>query len=1211
MDFPSTDQSATTEAGSNSGYDSWTSSPTLGRRRSADRRGSVNMATVTSPKKFAKLKNWIDEKTHVDTLHQKVLTPVNCTAERCMGSMMAQHPHRPNGLPRSQDELSTMAKDFIDQYFTSLKKFGTQAHQKRWAEIQASIEKSNHYELTTPELTFGAKLAWRNAPRCIGRIQWSKLQVFDARHILTARGMFEALCNHIKYATNKGNLRSAITIFPQRKEGRRDFRVWNSQLVSYAGYKQEDGTILGDPANVEFTELCTNMGWKPKHGRFDILPLVLSAAGSDPELFDIPPELVMEVNMKHPKYPWFAELGLKWYALPAVSAMLFDCGGLEFPACPFNGWYMGTEIGARDLCDTARYNITEEVAVKMGLDTRKSTNLWKDRVLVEVNIAVLYSFQTAGVTITDHHSASESFIKHMDNEHKLRGGCPADWVWVVPPMSGSLTEVFHQEMLVYKMKPSYEYQDAAWKTHVWVKDRDKTQNLDKPKRKFGFKELARAVKFSAKLMGKALARRVKCLILYATETGKSERFAETLCEIFKHAFDAKVMCLDEYDVSALEHESLVLFVSSTFGNGDPPENGESFAKGLFELKPTELSNGKGSEGSKLKMSQVRMSVSSIHPVSKDVSGNLDIITGPLGNVRFSVFALGSTAYPHFCAFGRYLDQTMRELGAESICRMGEGDELCGQEQSFRQWAEEVFKAACDTFCLGDDVNFSEATGALSNNDNTWKPNKFRISTVDNAKQPDLCEALSKVHGKRILPCVVTETKQLQSSESDRQTILVRLNTQGADFELAYAPGDHVGIYPANNQELVESVLTRLHNAPQPDEIIRTEVLHEVTTPLGSNKTWAQFEKMPVCSLRMAFTHVLDLTTPPSQALLQLLATLATRDIDKERLEVLATDSTAYEDWKYEESPNMLEVLDQFPSLKIPPSLLLTQLPLLQQRYYSISSSPRMHPGEIHATIAVVRFRTKGGAGPIHEGVCSGWLNKCPAGTIVPCMVRTAPTFHLPQDTALPVIMVGPGTGIAPFRSFWEQRFIDMDLANSGFEQKVKTFGPFTMYFGCRSSRQDNIYGTEMEEYHKSGVLSHYHLALSREPSMPKVYVQDVLLNNGAVIYDELIHKGGHFYVCGDVSMAHDVQMTLKTILQDQGKMNEQSASDLVTKLRDSDRIHEDIFGVSVRRPGDVAERPKDQSLRALQYLNATSKPQKPDTVKEKAVPITPTSSSEA
>ncbi|CAG5122629.1 unnamed protein product, partial [Candidula unifasciata] len=1155
---------------------------------------------MASPKKFAKVKNLLDEKSYIDTLHQKVISPVACTPERCMGSLLSQQAHRATGSPRSTEELLLQAKDFIEQYYTSIKRNNTPAHQKRMNEILESVETIGTYELTTAELNFGAKLAWRNAPRCIGRIQWAKLQVFDARHILTARGMFEALCNHIKYATNKGNLRSAITIFPHRKEGRRDFRVWNSQLVRYAGYKTDDGTVVGDPANVEFTEQCVKIGWKPKYGRFDILPIVLSAAGSDPEWFEIPPELVLEVNMKHPKYPWFAELGLKWYALPAVSGMLFDCGGLEFPACPFNGWYMGTEIGARDFCDANRYNMLETIAIKMGLDTRKSSSLWKDRALVECNVAVLHSFQTSGVTITDHHAASESFIKHMDNEHKLRGGCPADWVWVVPPMSGSILEVFHQEMLLYKLKPSYEYQEDAWKTHIWKKDRDKTKTSDKPKRKFGFKELARAVKFSAKLMGKALARRVKCVILFATETGKSERFANTLCEIFKHAFDAKVMCMADYDVISLEHESLVLVVTSTFGNGDPPENGEAFAKSLYEMKPVETSNGRTHS------SYVRMSISSEKEVRLGLDATnpdqLAMITGPLGNVRFSVFALGSRAYPHFAAFGHYMDKVLQELGAEKIFPIGEGDELCGQEQSFRQWAQGVFTAACETFCLGDDVNINEATGALSNSDHSWTPNRFRITPIENGKEPDTCEALSKLHGKRVLPCVLTERTNLQADDSDRQTILVKMNTQGAD-ELVYVPGDHVGVYPANSPDIVDGILARLHNSPPADQIIRTEFLHEVTTPLGTSKTWTLFEKMPVCSMRMAFTYFLDVTTPPSQALLQLLATQATRDMDKTRLELLATNASEYEEWKYDLSPNILEVLDQFSSLKVSPSLLLTQLPLLQQRYYSISSSPQMFPGEIHATVAVVKFRTQDGAGPLHEGVCSGWLSRCPPGTVVPCMVRAAPTFHLPENPSLPVIMVGPGTGIAPFRSFWQQRSIDLEMLNVPSQDNQNKFGEMSMYFGCRTITQDNIYGNELEEMKSAGVLSSYYVALSREPDVPKVYVQDILLSNGALVYDLIVKKGGHFYVCGDVSMAHDVTRTLEVVLQEQGQISPEEASKFVTKLRDTNRFHEDIFGVNVRRPGD--QRSKDQSLRALQYLNSTSKITKPDTLKEKAVPIAP------
>ncbi|CAL1537342.1 unnamed protein product [Lymnaea stagnalis] len=113
--------------------------------------------------------------------------------------------------------------------------------------------------------------------------------------------MYTALCDHIRYATNKGNIRSAITIFPQRIEGRPDFRVLNSQLIGYAGYSMDDGKIIGDPANVEFTNQCVKMGWKPKYGMFDLLPLVLSAAGFDPELFDLPPELVLEVKLVHPE----------------------------------------------------------------------------------------------------------------------------------------------------------------------------------------------------------------------------------------------------------------------------------------------------------------------------------------------------------------------------------------------------------------------------------------------------------------------------------------------------------------------------------------------------------------------------------------------------------------------------------------------------------------------------------------------------------------------------------------------------------------------------------------------------------------------------------------------------------------------------------------------------------------------------------------------
>ncbi|XP_060064662.1 nitric oxide synthase 1-like [Ylistrum balloti] len=1155
-------------------------SPTSQRRRSS-------MAAV-SPKKYVKLRNYADEKqVFTDTLHTKISQVVPCTNSKCLGSIMNHPPSRPVGEPRPQEELLTQAREFIDEYYTSIKRLNTEAYQKRWQEVESSIEKRGTYELTTNELTYGAKTAWRNEARCIGRIQWNKLQVFDARHITTARGMFEAICNHIKYGNNKGNIRSAITIFPARTDGKHDFRVWNSQLIRYAGYKMADGSVIGDPASVEFTEICQKMGWKGKNGMFDVLPLILQANGLDPELFEIPQDLVMEVNLKHPKFPWFADMGLKWYGLPAVSCLLFDCGGLEFTAAPFNGWYMGTEIGARDFCDAQRYNMLEVIATKMGLDTRKSSSLWKDRALVEMNISVLHSFQSQGVTITDHHAASESFMKFMENEQRNRGGCPADWVWVVPPMSGSITPVFHQEMLRYKIKPSYEPMEDPWKSYVWKKDRDKTKSLDRPKRKFGFKELARAVKFSAKLMNKALARRVKCTILYATETGKSERFANTLCEIFKHGFDAKVLSMDAYDFIDLEHEALVLFVSSTFGNGDPPENGESFAKNLHDLKsPKNAKNGESVSMSYFRMSTASDTDSPIENKEKeDEDDNLNAETGPLSNLRYSVFGLGSRAYPNFCAFAHFVDNMLNALGGERINKMGEGDELCGQEESFKLWAQDTFKMACETFCVGDANAIQEATGALSSTDFSWSPGKFRLTPEDNDKEVDITGSLTKLHGRQVQSCKLISIEQLQSKESSRETMLVRLDTMGAE-DLNYAPGDHIAIFPANSTKLVDGVLSRLHNAPPPDQLIKLEVLQERTTPLGTTKSWCHFERIPVCTMRTAFANFLDITTPPSQAFLHLLATQSSRDVDRIKLENLANDIHAYEDWKAEAQPNLVEILEEFPSVKVNPSLLMTQMPLLQQRFYSISSSPQAYPGEIHATVAVVRFQTMRGVGPEHEGVCSTWLSRLQVGDNVPCLVRTAPQFHLPEDATLPIIMIGPGTGIAPFRSFWQQRKIDRDMLPEPTHGEKKGWGESFLYFGCRQNDIDHIYKSELTQAETDKSLTRVYTALSREPGVPKVYVQDVLKQNGKEVFEQILRRGGHVYVCGDVQMANDVSTTLCKIIQEFGKLSAEDAKFVMLKLREANRFHEDIFGVGIKSEATA----RDQAKRAWKYINAASKP---------------------
>ncbi|XP_074841477.1 nitric oxide synthase 3 isoform X2 [Carettochelys insculpta] len=1122
-------------------------------------------ARPIEPPRYARIKNWETGAIAYDTLSAQATQEMPCGGTRCLGSLMfpKQMVCQVAEGPRTEEELLPLARDFINQYYSSMKRADSRAHVQRLQEVEQEIQATGTYQLLEPELIFGAKQAWRNASRCLGRIQWNKLQVFDARDCTSVQEMFGFLCTHLQYATNRGNVRSAITVFPQRMLGRGDFRIWNSQLIRYAGYRQPDGSVLGDPANVDITELCVEHGWTPGHGRFDVLPLLLQAPDEAPELFPLPPELVLEVPIQHPTLAWFGELGLRWYALPAVANMLLEIGGLQFPAAPFNGWYVGSEIGTRNFCDHHRYNVLQEVALHMGLDTRNTSTLWKDKAAVELNVAVLHSYQVAKVTIVDHHAATESFIKHMENEQQARGGCPADWVWIVPPLSGSLTPVFHQEMVNYQLSPCFRYQPEAWKLH--------TSKGPGVTRKKTFKEVANAVKISAKLMGHMMARRVKATILYATETGKSRTYAWNLGELFRRAFDPRVLCMDEYDIVCLEHETLVLVVTSTFGNGDPPESGESFAKALMEMSSPYVSSGQPEQPKsyKIRFNSVSQSdglVASWKKKRKE-SSNTDS-AGALGTLRFSVFGLGSRAYPHFCAFAHAVDTRLEELGGERILAMGEGDELCAQEEAFRTWARCVFQAACDTFCVGDDVE--EAAREMFSAQGNWWRQSYRLSARTDTV--DVLTGLSHVHKRSVFPCHVLSVQNLQSRESSRSTILVRLDTAGQP-ELQYLPGDHVGIFPANRPELVQELLERVEEQPPAGEAVAVEVLEKATSGRRASPqaSWVPLSRLPPCTLAQALTYFLDITTPPSPQLLQLLATLAEDRAQREQLQRLSQDPQLYEEWKWFGCPTLGQVLEQFPSVALPASLLLTQLPLLQPRYYSVSSAPRAHPGQMHLTVAVLAYRSQDGQGPLHYGVCSTWLAQLQEGDMVPAFIRAAPSFRLPQDPSVPCILVGPGTGIAPFRGFWQQRLHDMEV--EGLRP-----GEMTLVFGCRCAHLDHLYKQEALAAQQKGALSQVLTAFSRDPDVPKMYVQDVLrMQLAGDIYQVLCRRDGHLYVCGDVTVATEVLRTVQQILVEEGGMTLVEAGDLISELRDQGRYHEDIFGLTFRAQ-EVASRIRCQSF---------------------------------
>lgn len=334
---------------------------------------------------------------------------------------------------------------------------------KRITQIRREIAATGTYRHTGAELTFAAQVAWRNSSRCIGRLYWRSLRVRDRRHVSSGAGIAAESAAHLHAATNGGRIRPLITVFAPDAPGAPGPRILGSQLVRYAGYLDATGRVTGDPANVGQTELALALGWRPprRRGRFDVLPLMIQGRGTPPTWHQLAAEAVLEVPLQHPDYAWFADLGLRWYSVPVISDMQLEAGGICYPAAPFNGWYMCTEIGSRDLGDVGRYNELPRIAQGMGLPIDNDRTLWKDRAMTELNIAVMHSFGAAGVTITDHHTESVRFLKHLDLEERHGRVCPADWSWIVPPAASSATPVFHRYYQDFDQSPNFYRRQPA------------------------------------------------------------------------------------------------------------------------------------------------------------------------------------------------------------------------------------------------------------------------------------------------------------------------------------------------------------------------------------------------------------------------------------------------------------------------------------------------------------------------------------------------------------------------------------------------------------------------------------------------------------------------------------------------------------------------------------------------------------------------------
>ena len=301
--------------------------------------------------------------------------------------------------------------------------------------------------------------------RCIGRRLWKGLRVIDARTLNEPDEIFDALLTHLREATNDGRIVPVMSVFREWLPDEEEIRIWNHQLIRYAGYQKSGGSVLGDPLNVELTNLAISLGWSPpiEPGPFDLLPIIIQV-GDSLNYYELSRSHVREVLIRHPKLSFIEDMNLRWYAVPVVSDMIFATGSALHPCAPFSGHYLGTEIGARNLADSNRYDKLPEIATRLGLDTSIQRNLWKDHALVILNEAILWSFDQEGVRISDHHSASDDFLKFCEQENKEGRDVSAEWSWIVTPISGSATSVFHRHYLKNPVYPNFLLQKAAWET---------------------------------------------------------------------------------------------------------------------------------------------------------------------------------------------------------------------------------------------------------------------------------------------------------------------------------------------------------------------------------------------------------------------------------------------------------------------------------------------------------------------------------------------------------------------------------------------------------------------------------------------------------------------------------------------------------------------------------------------------------------------------